>query len=648
MAYPADLNDKIVVFINRAQTKLGVLSEDIANKVSRNARLEAYRDLSQLGFELDCFIRSLDNNFNNWTSKEVETYIELWNSKANLTHLPYFTHEAYNLNVVYRDESEAGASVWGDIEGTLSNQTDLQAALNAKLAAANNLSDVASPATARTNLGGTTVGQAIFMLTNPGAVTWPRLNADNTVTALSAADTRTALGVQPLDANLTSWASVTRASGFDTWAATPSWTNFNSLITGTAPYWSLASGGTLTAQNDFAMGGFNATFLNGNTLWGPTGATITANTRKDIRGIGTTTANILRLANSANTARYTLNDQGDATLTGKMNIVGTALSGSSATDNWLNVTGTMPTTMSVAVYANLISVTGAGSSSQNSQAFRIIYNAGYIGSSSTNGLVTANLSAGTNTTELTMGQPSGNSNFLVSSGTTVGHNYGMIGQASNGNRNIGLVGQAQTLKNAATNIGTAGFALNTGTTPIQIGVLGWLGASGSFPATLTSAAALFDNGSTTDNILTLRDNGTNVITVADGGLQTNTAGLNLSGASSPLQVGGSAGTSGQVLTSAGTGATPTWYAGLTLGANTLTITDAYNFVFNGTTGTKLGTATSQKLSLWNATPIVQPTTAITSATHSSIGGIGLGLNDTFDGYAIGQVVKALRNIGALA
>lgn len=36
--------------------------------------------------------------------------------------------------------------------------------------------------------------------------------------------------------------------------------------------------------------------------------------------------------------------------------------------------------------------------------------------------------------------------------------------------------------------------------------------------------------------------------------------LNLSGASSPLQVGGSAGTSGYVLTSAGAGATPTWSA----------------------------------------------------------------------------------------
>jgi hypothetical protein len=46
----------------------------------------------------------------------------------------------------------------------------------------------------RTDLGGTTIGQSMFTLTNPSAVTFPRFNADNTVTALNAADFRTAIG----------------------------------------------------------------------------------------------------------------------------------------------------------------------------------------------------------------------------------------------------------------------------------------------------------------------------------------------------------------------------------------------------------------------------------------------------------------------
>jgi len=46
----------------------------------------------------------------------------------------------------------------------------------------------------RTDLGGTTIGQSMFTLTNPSAITFPRFNADNTVTALDAASFRTAIG----------------------------------------------------------------------------------------------------------------------------------------------------------------------------------------------------------------------------------------------------------------------------------------------------------------------------------------------------------------------------------------------------------------------------------------------------------------------
>lgn len=47
---------------------------------------------------------------------------------------------------------------------------------------------------ARTNLGATTVGGNLFTLTNPSAITFPRFNADNTVSALNATDFRTAIG----------------------------------------------------------------------------------------------------------------------------------------------------------------------------------------------------------------------------------------------------------------------------------------------------------------------------------------------------------------------------------------------------------------------------------------------------------------------
>jgi hypothetical protein len=79
-----------------------------------------------------------------------------------------------------------------------------------------------------------------------------------------------------------------------------------------------------------------------------------------------------------------------------------------------------------------------------------------------------------------------------------------------------------------------------------------------------------------------------------------------------------------------------------------TFGEAVNIIVGTTTGTKFGTATTQKMGWWNTTPIVQPTTAVAAATF--VANTSLISNDTatFDGYTIGQVVKALRNMGLLA
>ena len=100
---------------------------------------------------------------------------------------------------------------------------------------------------------------------------------------------------------------------------------------------------------------------------------------------------------------------------------------------------------------------------------------------------------------------------------------------------------------------------------------------------------------------------------------------------------------------------PTWVFVRTNNTNRLTITngyielaDAHDFVFNTSTGTKIGRFTNNKLAFWAATPIVQPTTAIAAATRAGGGGTALTDTDTYDGYTIMQVVKALRNEGLLA
>lgn len=65
-------------------------------------------------------------------------------------------------------------------------------------------------------------------------------------------------------------------------------------------------------------------------------------------------------------------------------------------------------------------------------------------------------------------------------------------------------------------------------------------------------------------------------------------------------------------------------------------------------GALIGTSTSDLIGFWNATPIVQPTTGVASATRTGGGGTALTDTDTYDGYTIAQVVKALRNLGVLA
>jgi len=60
---------------------------------------------------------------------------------------------------------------------------------------------------------------------------------------------------------------------------------------------------------------------------------------------------------------------------------------------------------------------------------------------------------------------------------------------------------------------------------------------------------------------------------------------------------------------------------VTIDSSGLTFADAMNVVVNATTGTKVGTATSQKLGFWNATPIIQPAAAGQASITDSTGGI---------------------------
>ena len=74
---------------------------------------------------------------------------------------------------------------------------------------------------------------------------------------------------------------------------------------------------------------------------------------------------------------------------------------------------------------------------------------------------------------------------------------------------------------------------------------------------------------------------------------------------------------------------------------TVTMGDAQNFIVNTNTGTKIGTATGQKLGFWNANPIIQPASVNQAALSLDVDITGA---DTVDKAAINTNFTAIQTL----
>lgn len=280
--------------------------------------------------------------------------------------------------------------------------------------------------------------------------------------------------------------------------------------------------------------------------------------------------------------------------------INATISGSSATSNFLNITGTFPATLSAETSAALVSITG-----DNDNQLQSGLKATFSGSN------TSLTNLGTAVRGHFSGAGNGTGGWFTSAVANGSTNYALIGQiqGSGAMSSAGVVGWSENTSSNFSNHGGVFSGGGGGANPTRAyGVIGMadsdaasgamggyfylatssLGPSSSIPTPSGTAGLVADNGSVAANIFEARDNGTAVFTVQDGGSVLTGNGLNI--------INGNGGG---------------WYGG----ANRFSA-DAGNALNLGNSTTVVATLPSSTLRLTASTMTASNQGEIRSVTHS--------------------------------
>jgi hypothetical protein len=220
---------------------------------------------------------------------------------------------------------------------TTSSQTNWDTAFTDRLKWDGGSTDLV-PSTGRTSLGATTIGSNLFTLTNPSAITFPRLNADNTVSALDAATFRTAIGAGTGNGSVTSIALSGGTTGI-TVTGSPITTSGTFTLGGTL---AVANGGTgvTTSTGSGSVVLSTSPVLTTPNLGTPSAATLTNATGLPLTTGVTGTLPVANGGTGAATLTGYVKGTGTSAMTASATIPGTDISGN-ISGNAANVTGTV-------------------------------------------------------------------------------------------------------------------------------------------------------------------------------------------------------------------------------------------------------------------------------------------------------------------